>query len=69
MSATRYTCVANGGNWLVTTYAGDIPIGEMGVCRQNDCRCEGSWVNWGVGLSSHDLDTLPHEGPNPLTGA
>ncbi len=69
----RYTCTEAGDHYHVTVLDGDTPIGEMSVCRRDHaggkCGCVGSWVDWGQGLSTYDLNTLPHEGPNPLTGA
>ncbi len=67
-----YVCKPDGDVYRVTVLERGARVGVMFVCRRDhaggNCGCEGSWVDWGFDLSSHELNTLPHRGPNPLTG-
>lgn len=56
---THYTRENAGTYDLLRVFAGDEVIGEMGVCTEQGCQCEGSWVLWGASLSAHQMRTLP----------
>lgn len=55
-----YLVVKEDGYDLISIFSGSTLIGEMGICTSLGCQCSGVWNYWGVGLSPHDLETLPH---------